>query len=142
MGLNNANVNSQQFCTLNNLPINLQNNLVAYYPFCGDADDISNNGNHGTVNGAVLTNDRFGNPNSSYFYDGNSYISVNHSSDFNFGLGSYTLSCWINCAGSSTWQHAITKLDYQSNLTSSTMYLRYANNIYFKQYMVLFNITP
>ena len=29
--------------------------LVAYYPFNGNANDESGNGNHGTVNGAALT---------------------------------------------------------------------------------------
>ena len=40
--------------------------LVAYYPFNGNADDLSGNGNHGTLYGTLLTNDRFGNPNSAY----------------------------------------------------------------------------
>ena len=56
---------SQTNCT-NNLPANLQNGLVAYYPFCGNANDISGNGNNGIVNGATLTTDRFGNSNSAY----------------------------------------------------------------------------
>jgi len=46
------------------------NNLIAYYPFNGNADDESGNGNHGAVMGAVLTEDRFGNPNSAYGFDG------------------------------------------------------------------------
>ncbi len=33
--------------------------LVAYYTFNGNADDMSGNGNHGIVNGAVLTEDRY-----------------------------------------------------------------------------------
>ncbi len=37
-----------------------QEGLVAYYPFNGNADDESGNGNHGTVNGATPTTDRFG----------------------------------------------------------------------------------
>jgi len=36
--------------------------LAAYYPFNGDAQDASGNGNHGVVYGATLTSDRFGNP--------------------------------------------------------------------------------
>ena len=39
----------------------LNNGLVAYYPFNGNANDASGNGNNGTVNGATLTTDRFGN---------------------------------------------------------------------------------
>lgn len=40
--------------------------LVAYYPFNGNANDESGNGNHGTVNGATLANDQNGNENKAY----------------------------------------------------------------------------
>lgn len=42
------------------------NGLVAYYPFSGNANDLSGNGYNGTVNGAILTTDRFGITNSAY----------------------------------------------------------------------------
>ena len=52
-------------------------NLVAYYPFNGNGNDNSGYGNHGTVNGATLTTDRFGNVNSAYYFDGiNDYIDL------------------------------------------------------------------
>ena len=41
--------------------------LVAYYPFNGNANDASVNGNNGTVNGATLDVDRFGNQRTIYF---------------------------------------------------------------------------
>ena len=44
--------------------------LVAHYPFNGNANDASTNSNDGTVNGATLTTDRFGNANSAYSFDG------------------------------------------------------------------------
>jgi hypothetical protein len=37
------------------------NGLVGYWPFNGNANDESGNGNNGTVNGATLTSDRNGN---------------------------------------------------------------------------------
>ncbi|KIQ21280.1 chromosome condensation regulator RCC1 [Flavobacterium sp. MEB061] len=46
------------------------NGLVAYYPFNGNANDISGNGSNGTVTAAALTSDRFGNSNSAYSFDG------------------------------------------------------------------------
>ena len=55
-------------CTSAELPANLQTGLVGYWPFCGNANDESGNGNNGTVNGATLTQDRFGNPNSAYYF--------------------------------------------------------------------------
>ena len=50
--------------------INLDSGLVAHYPFNGNANDESGNANHGTVNGATLTTDRFGNANKAYSFDG------------------------------------------------------------------------
>ena len=44
--------------------------LIGYYSFSGNANDLSGNSNNGVVNGAQLVNDRFGNPNSSYQFDG------------------------------------------------------------------------
>ncbi|MBI5219080.1 MAG: VCBS repeat-containing protein, partial [Bacteroidia bacterium] len=52
--------------------------LIAYYPFNGNANDESGNGNNGTVNGATLTTDRFGNVNKAYSFDGNDYISLSN----------------------------------------------------------------
>jgi Concanavalin A-like lectin/glucanases superfamily/Secretion system C-terminal sorting domain len=52
------------------LPSNLQQGLVGYWPFCGNANDESGNGNDGTVNGATLTEDRFGNANQAYSFNG------------------------------------------------------------------------
>lgn len=71
------------------------NGLAAYYPFDGNADDVSGNGHNGTVFGAVLTADRFGNPNSAYSFDGaNDYISVPSTDGLNI-TGSLTLAAWI-----------------------------------------------
>ena len=44
--------------------------LVAYYPFYGDATDKSGNGNDGKVIGATLTKDRNGYPNHAYRFEG------------------------------------------------------------------------
>ncbi len=48
----------------------LNDGSVVYYPFNGNANDESGNGNHGTVNGATLTVDRFENLNNAYRFDG------------------------------------------------------------------------
>ena len=69
--------------------------LVAYYPFNGNANDESGNGNHGTVNGATLTTDRFGNTNSSYSFDGvDDYVSQGDLNNINIS-SSVTMSVWI-----------------------------------------------
>jgi len=51
--------------------INIDSGLVAYYPFNGNANDASGNGNNGIVNGPTLTTDRFTNPDMAYYFAGN-----------------------------------------------------------------------
>ena len=50
------------------------NGLVGWWPFNGNANDESGNGNNGTVNGATMTTDRNGNVNQAYSFDGNDFI--------------------------------------------------------------------
>jgi hypothetical protein len=70
--------------------------LVGYWPFNGNANDISGNENNGTVNGATLTTDRFGNANSAYSFDGvDDYIDV-LSSFFNNGWNETSINLWFN----------------------------------------------
>ena len=68
--------------------------LMAHYPFSGNADDESGHGNHGTVAGATLTTDRFGNPDAAYDFDGDDYLGIESHAFFN-GMCSFTLSAWI-----------------------------------------------
>jgi hypothetical protein len=60
------------------------NGLVGYWGFNGTANDQSGNGNNGTVNGATLTTDRFGNSNSAYSFDGNDFIEIADNPTLNF----------------------------------------------------------
>ncbi len=72
--------------------------LVGYWPFNGNANDESGNGNNGTVNGAILTSDRFSILNSAYFFDGSitSNISVPHSNQFDFSINNIqSISLWV-----------------------------------------------
>ena len=48
----------------------LEEGIVGYYPFNGNAEDKTGGGNDGFVSGATLTTDRYGNPNSAYKFDG------------------------------------------------------------------------
>jgi len=81
--------------------------LVAYYPFNGNANDMSGNANNGTVHGATLTTDRFGNPNSAYSFDGlSNYIEVPHTLQLNaFPI---TINTWF-ITSSSTYGAIISK---------------------------------
>ena len=71
--------------------------LLAVYPFNGNADDESGNGNHGTVNGATLADDSFGNAQAAYaFPGGSSHIDCGDPADDSFDLtGDATLMGWM-----------------------------------------------
>lgn len=74
--------------------------LVAWWPFSGSAADSSINNNNGIVNGATLTTDRFGNPNSAYLFDGtSSYISVPNSPSLKSPQYRLSMSAWVNLSG-------------------------------------------
>jgi len=76
--------------------IDLETGLVASYPFNGNSEDETGNGNNGSVIGNVeLTSDRYGNANSAYEFPGLAfnYISVPHSSYLE--LNTFTISAWI-----------------------------------------------
>lgn len=78
-----------------NAPASLSEGLVAYYPFNGNANDMSGKGNNGSVSAATLTTDRFGNSNYAYSFNGSSsHIRVNHSSSLN--SSSVSISGWFN----------------------------------------------
>jgi hypothetical protein len=54
------------FCNVIYAQNSLTNGLVGYYPFNGNANDVSGNGHNGTVYGATLASDRFKQPNQAY----------------------------------------------------------------------------
>ena len=77
------------------------NGLVSYWGFNGNANDASGNAHNGTVNGATLTTDRFGNANSAYSFNGStSYISVPHNAAFN--MQQATWNVWVKISTAST----------------------------------------
>jgi len=70
--------------------------LVGWYGFNGNANDLSTNSNNGTVKGATLTTDRFGNANSAYSFNGISdYIEVVSSTSLSFTTA-VSFSFWVN----------------------------------------------
>ena len=73
------------------------NGLVGYWTFSGNANDSSGNNLNGTVNGAVLTEDRFGNSSSAFNFDGiDDYILVNDDDLLSFPNNEFTFSFWVN----------------------------------------------
>lgn len=66
---------------------------VAYYPFDGNGLDMSGNGWDGIVNGPTLVNDRFGNSESAYFFNGiDNYIQSGATLTDN---APFSISAWV-----------------------------------------------
>jgi uncharacterized protein (TIGR02145 family) len=75
------------------------NGLVGWWGFNGNAQDNSGNGNHGIVNGATLTTDRFGNQNGAYSFDGvDDYIQIESTNGLN-SISGISMSIWFNWNG-------------------------------------------
>ena len=81
--------------------------LVAHYPFNGDANDFSENGNNGTTNGGVTWGtDRFNNSGQAAEFNGiDGYIEVPNSVSLQSPISSISISAWINIKQlvSTTW---------------------------------------
>jgi outer membrane protein OmpA-like peptidoglycan-associated protein len=71
--------------------------IVAYYPFNGNALDKTGQGGDGIVSGAQLTEDRFGNAQAAYSFDGqNQSIRIPHNAQNDFSQRkTFTVSLWI-----------------------------------------------
>ena len=69
------------------------NDLIAWFPFNGNADDESGNGYNATINGAALTSDRFLNANKSLAFDGvNDWVQLTKKLP---DLTSFSISVWV-----------------------------------------------
>lgn len=104
----------------------LSDSLVAHYLLNSNGNDEIN-GNHGTVYGATLVNDRNGNLNGAYQFDGtNDWINIGSTSDLEI-TGDITVSAWVKTP--SSWPSVYK--DYQI-YTRNTEYVStiYGVNLY------------
>lgn len=82
--------------------------VIAEYTFSGNADDTSGNAIHGTVFGATLTADRFGNASSAYSFDGiDDYILLEPVGSTGLSPASLTISAWAKTDSTKTLQSII-----------------------------------
>lgn len=79
--------------------VNLSLGLRAYYPFTGNANDISGNNNNPIFNNATPTTDISGYPNSAYHFNGtNTYMQIPNSATLNMG-NSISVALWVKPMG-------------------------------------------
>jgi len=86
--------------------------LVGWWPFTGNAIDSSTYDNDGTVYGAILTKDRFGNTNSAYDFDGlDDYIDLD-TAGLSASPDTFSIAAWFKLRGkhpdgSSGWYNSV-----------------------------------
>lgn len=104
------------------------NGLVGWWPFNGNANDESGNGNNGSNNGATLTTDRNGVSNSAYNFNGvSNFINCGNSSVFGLLNGqTITISLWFN-ANNNCDGFLISKYSHL-NPSNSNYFLGYTAN--------------
>ncbi len=87
------------FSALSYSQVNLNQGLLAYYPFSGNANDASGNNNNPVFNNATLTSDRLGNPNSAYHFNGtDNYMRIPNSASLNT-VNQMSLCAWVRPMG-------------------------------------------
>ncbi len=84
----------------------LSTGLVGYWPFCGNANDVSGNGNNGELNGATLATDRFGNARNAYSFDG-VYDWIQTLPNSQFTVNNLTLNVWVSVAVNNSAQFIV-----------------------------------
>lgn len=81
------------------------NDLIAQWPFNGNANDISGNGINATVNGASLTTGQDGGANGAYAIGNSAWIDVGSPASFaNLAATGFTYSIWVQLVSVSTSQ--------------------------------------
>ena len=107
--------------------------LVAYYPFNGNTNDESGNGNNGIANGATLTTDRKGIVNNAaYRFNGiDNYIRVENSSSLSFNKAS-SWSFWFRSTANNGTPYCIFAKNHdQEGLLNSFISFNNDNTINF-----------
>ncbi len=89
-------VTSENLAITQNLPSYIPEiGIIGWWPFNNNAIDESGNNISCTIDGALLTEDRFGNIESAYYFDGNSSIFSNNVTSLPMGNQSRTFSLWL-----------------------------------------------
>lgn len=82
--------------------------LVAKYSFNnGNANDESGNANHGSINDAVLTADRFGNANKAFQFAINQTITAPDASNIDGMTSALSISFWVKAAPSISFVNSL-----------------------------------
>ncbi len=107
------------------------NGLQGWWSFTGNANDASVNANNGTVSGATLTADRFGNANCAYNFNGATNSIMLQAGSNIQGNNPRSISFWFKATNSTPYTNVIYKGGSNGNGNDfSILYRVDANNKY------------
>ena len=105
-------------------------NVVAYSPFNGNANDVTGNGKNASILGATLTADRLGKANDAYAFNGSNGVMTLPNVVLT-SSSAFAISCWVKIAGNhatSDVGQTIIDLRYQYQIVVSYMQSTNINN--------------
>ena len=112
----NSITSSNAILTLNGVNTGIWEGLVAFYPFNGNANDATGNGNDGVLNGGGFGTDRLGFTNSSLVLDSSlgQYVSVSNNMALNI-TNDITISAWVYLPVLTSYRTAYTIVSKRKN---------------------------
>jgi hypothetical protein len=114
-------------------------NVVAYYPFNGNAYDVTGNGKNATVSGATLTADRLGKANAAYSFNGTNNL-IYLPNNLVPGNAAFCVSFWFKFSGTvlRPADYGEQLIDFRGQYNFNIAYLQYNHPSYPKS--IAFNI--
>ena len=106
----------------------IKDGLISFWPFDSSANDKTNNANHGKVSGATLTQDRFGNPNSAYLFDGKNYY-IDCGNDKSLLVSTNTTNFWFRYKDTTVRHHMVNNFNSYNGEWGVTYYHNATNGL-------------
>lgn len=116
-------------CAENQIPDYIPlSGLAAWYPFNGNSDDLSGNENNGVLNGPAPSNDRFGNSNAAFSFDGeDDYIEI--ADDATIRPQFISVSFWFKTSEGANAQSLLYKSEWNTYLNEQySLALNFGNS--------------
>lgn len=112
--------------SLNPLCAQPTDNVIAYYPFNGSANDVTVNKKHGTATRVTLTSDRLGKPNAAYSYNGTNSLIYLPNSLFPNNTA-FSVSLWFKFSGTALRpaDYGEVLIDFRGQYNFSISYQQY-----------------
>ena len=108
------------FASISKAQLQEDDALIAWFDFNGNANDLSANGFNATLVGpSNYTNDRFGNSNRAFAFNGENYFTINNTNEnFKPTTFPFSVSAWLRIPSDFQGQFTFFKNDFAENIYS------------------------